>query len=171
MAGGPTVSRPELWTANELEAFLAVATNARLEAAWHLLATRGLRVREVLALQWTDVDSDAGRISVPNAVVGVPYTDLAVPCSSTASRALDARPVLDLLDRHHRRQEAERSEWGAFYRNADLVICCENGRPLHPRDLHRAFGQQVVTAGLRAIGLADLRRSGRCVARRERVRS
>lgn len=30
-----------------------------------------------------------------------------------------------------------RSAWGAEYRDEGLVVCREDGHPLHPRDLHR----------------------------------
>jgi integrase len=150
--------------------FLAAAADTRLEAAWHLLAHTWMRVGEVLALRWADLDVRDGRINIPNAVVGVPYAALALPPTGTGARHIDAcADVMGALSRHHLRQLAERSEWGARYIDADLIVCREDGRPLHPRALHRAFGQRVAAAGLPAIALADLHRSRQSVARRDGV--
>lgn len=139
------------------DAFLLAASGSQLEVAWHLVAVAGLRVGEVLALRWADVDATAGLINVRHAVFGVPYAALAVPRAVTGERVVDGVPVLDVLSRHHRRQEARRSEWGADYHDESLVVCRADGRPLHPRDLHRAFELAVADAGLPAIGLSDLR--------------
>ncbi len=153
--------RRSLWGGDAVEAFLSTGAHSRLEIAWHLLAVAGLRVGEVLALRWADVDASTGLIHVRHAVVGVPYAALALPASASGERVVDAHPVFDALERHHRRQEAARSEWGAEYDDGGLVVCRADGRPIHPRDLHHAFTCSVREAGLPAIRLHDLRRSWR----------
>lgn len=155
------MSRRSPWTADAVDAFLAAAVHTRLEVAWHLLAAVGLRVGEILALRWADVDATTGLINVRHAVVGVPYAALAVPDSATGERVVDARPVLDVLDRHHRRQAAARTEWDAEYRDEGLVVCRADGRPLHPRNLHRAFGCAAADASLPGLRLSDLCRRSR----------
>lgn len=163
--------RRELWDTDELDAFLAASTDTRVEAAWHLLADAGMRVGEVLALRWADVDTGTGRINVRNAVVGVSYAVLAAPPTGPSVRAITASPeVMGTLRRHRWRQDAERAEWGGYYRDGDLVVCREDGRALHPRVLHRAFRHRVAAAGLPDLGLADLRRSRDCAALQVEVR-
>ena len=152
MAGGSPVKRQETRDADELGAFLSAFASTRLEVAWHLLVDAGMRIGEVPALRWADVDAESGRIDVRNAVVGVPYTALAVPPAWLGARVISASPgVQDALRRHRRRQDAERSEWGEHYRDADLVVCREDGGPLHPRALNRVLRHE-------GLGLADLRR-------------
>lgn len=101
----------------------------------------------------------------------VPYSALALPASTPRERVIDALHVLDVLDRHHRRQEVARSEWGSDYHDEGLVVCRVDGRPLHPRDLHRAFSQTIVDGGLPSLRLSDLRRSQRAARTNEQVRS
>jgi integrase len=153
------------WAADTVDAFLAATAHSQLEAAWHLLAVIGLGVGEVLALRWADVDPTTGLIHVRHAVVGVPYAALAAPDWANGERVVDARPVLDVLDRHYRRQAAARTEWDVEYRDDGLVVCREDGRPLHPRDLHRAFGCADADTGLPGLRLSDLCR------RRRRIES
>lgn len=138
------------------EMFLASVEGTRLEVAWQLVAL-GLRVGEVLALRWADVDAATGRITVMRPVPGVPYSALAAPAFAPRERVVDGAAVLGLLDRHQRRQQAARSEWGSEYDDEGLVVCSENGRPLHPHDLHRAFSQAAIGAGLPVLRLSQLR--------------
>ncbi len=63
---------PELvtWTADELRTFLAWDRDEyrdELHALWHLIAHTGMRRSEALALRWSDVDLDGGRVSVRRA--------------------------------------------------------------------------------------------------------
>lgn len=147
------MSRPNSWDTDHLDAFLAAVSDTRLEAAWHLLAFAPIRIRELLALRWADVDTFGGRISIRDAVAGVPYAALAVPPGHLATRSILLEPVLvTALDRHHERQQAERSEWGGCYSDNSLVVCRENGRPLYRRDLNRTFRQIAERAGLGSVG-------------------
>lgn len=47
--------------------------------------------------------------------------------------------------------------WGPAYRDDDLVICREDGSPLHPDRLVDAFERQSKAAGLPRIRFHDLR--------------
>jgi len=164
------VRRRGAWTADELGAFLEASADTRLEAAWHLLADAGMRVGEVLAVRWADVDAENGRINVGDAVVGVPYSVLVAPLAAPGARVIAASPdLLDALRRHRRRQDAERSEWDCHFRDADLIVCREDGRPLHPRALHQAFRRRIAATGMPVIALADLCRSDGRRAPREAV--
>lgn len=147
--------------------FLAATVNTRLEAAWHLVAFSGIRVREVLAVRWMNIDAQAGLISVESAVAGVPYAAIAVPPTIESTRRIEVDPALaSILEIHRERQQAERSEWGACYASKDLVICREDGWPLHPRNLDRACRHAAERAGLPPVGLPTLRDTGRPASRR-----
>ncbi|MBS1848304.1 MAG: Arm DNA-binding domain-containing protein [Actinobacteria bacterium] len=68
-AMAPTELR--FWTPAELRTFLDLVREHRLVAAWHVSAMTGMRRGEVLGLRWADVDLDAARIHVRQALVSV----------------------------------------------------------------------------------------------------
>jgi integrase len=51
----------------------------------------------------------------------------------------------------------ERLAWGPAWTDAGLVFTREDGRPLHPREVTRAFTRHVLAAELPIIRLHDLR--------------
>jgi integrase len=53
----------QVWTPEQLRAFLSHVRDDRLYAAWLLVATTGLRRAELAGLRWLDVDLAAGRVS------------------------------------------------------------------------------------------------------------
>lgn len=153
--------RPSAWSADELASFLAEARGGRLEAAWMLAAVTDLRVGELLALRWRDVDLDRGELQVRHAVVGVPHEAIKQPTEARRIRTVRLDPLAALLLRMHRdQQRIARSEWSPDHRGEDLVICHEDGRPLHPRRLQAAFTRIADRAGVRLISLPSIRRTG-----------
>jgi proteasome lid subunit RPN8/RPN11 len=66
-----------VWSAAQVRPFLARVDGDRLEAAWWLFATTGMRRGEVVGLRWDNVDLDAGAVLIAEARVvtrGVAYT-------------------------------------------------------------------------------------------------
>ena len=57
-------SAHDVWTAEQLARFLAAARGHRLYAAFHLLATTGVRRAELCGLRWDAVDLEAGVLRV-----------------------------------------------------------------------------------------------------------
>lgn len=148
----------QCWEPEELARFLDHVRGTRLEAAWRLAAMTGMRRGEILGLRWSDVDLDGARISVRHAVVSVAYAVLESTPKTHQARVIDLDPVtVQQLQAHRQRQQIEREEWRANYRDNDLVVAKENGEPVHPHSFSQAFGRLVRSAGLRRIRLHDLR--------------
>ena len=146
------------WSPDELHEFLEQIAGSRLGAIWRLAAMTGMRRGEVLGLRWADIDFDAARLSVRQALVTVAYDVIQSTPKSQNARVidLDAETVSRLRD-HRRRQQDERAEWGAEYQDRDLVVAKENGEAIHPHTFSQTFERIIGLAGLRRIRLHDLR--------------
>ena len=161
LASPPRPGRPELrvWTAPELRAFLAAVEGDRLYALWLLAASTGMRRGEVLGVSWPDVDFGRARVAVRRSLVTVGH-EVVVSEPKTAkgrrSVALDPATVAG-LKAWRKHQVAERLAWGPTWTDSDLVFTREDGRPLHPREVTRAFTRHVLAADLPVIRLHDLR--------------
>jgi integrase len=111
-------------------------------------AMSGLRMGELLALRWLDVDWQAQRIRVRrNYVRG----HLGTPKSRRGSRSV---PLADRLggelDQHYRRT--------AYQADEDLVFANPHtGTPLDGAALLRAFQRTLLSAGVRKVRFHDLR--------------
>jgi integrase len=147
------------WTAKQLRAFLEHTADHRLQAAFVLLATTGMRRGECLGLRWSDVDLHAGRVSIMQTVIAVNHAvRIGSPKTARARRTvfLDAGTVAALRE-HRQRQLAERLLIGAGFTDHGLVFCRPDGAPLHPERFTRTFTIEAARAGLPAIRLHDLR--------------
>jgi integrase len=148
-----------VWTPAELATFLRHAADDRLGAAYHLVASTGLRRGELCGLRWSDVDLEAGVLVVARQhvevgreiMVGAPKTK-----AGARTVALDAGTVA-VLRAHKAAQAAERLAWGAGYCDGGLVFAKEDGTPLRPEYVTRHFLALSSEAGLPRIVLHGLR--------------
>ncbi len=158
------------WTPAQLRSFLDLVAGHRLEAAWHLSAMTGMRRGEVLGLRWADVDFDAARIHVRQALVSVAYELVVSTPKNHRARVIDLDPgTVDQLRDHRTRQLGDQAEWGSDYEDNDLVFCKENGEPLHPQTYTQAFERLVTKTDLPKIRLHDLRHTHATIALRAGV--
>ncbi|MEX2375860.1 MAG: site-specific integrase [Dehalococcoidia bacterium] len=160
-----TPSEIGFWEPHELRAFLESVRGHRLEAAWRVAAMTGMRRGEVLGLRWRDIDLDAARIAVRQALVSVAYEVTVSTPKTHQARTIDLDPgTVDQLRAHRHRQEYERKEWGSDYHDRDLAFCKENGTLIHPHTLSQAFERLVARSDLPHIRLHDLRHTHATIA-------
>ncbi len=162
LANPPQARRPEMrtWSAEELRRFLDSIGGDRLQAAYWLAASTGMRRGEVLGLRWSDVDLPAARLQVRQTLVSVGYSPTTSEPKTAKGRRqvpLDARTVA-VLKEHRRRQLEERLAIG-LRASSDLVFTELDGSPIHPDRFTKHFYALVRAAGLPAIRLHDLRHS------------
>ncbi len=124
-----------------------------------MIAHRGLRRGESCGLAWSDVDLNAGRLTVRQQIVQLgwdTYEDK--PKSDAANRevALDAGTVV-ALRAHRRRQIASRLQWGPAWIDSGKVFTREDGSTLHPATITSRFQALAAVAELPPIRLHDLR--------------
>jgi integrase len=125
-----------------------------------------------LALRWSDVNIDRGRLVVRQQLVQIaghhagPYCGQAhreMLFGSPKTASGDARIVeLDgqttgLLLEHRLRQDTERAQWGDAYADHGLVFAHEDGTPLYGDEVTKRFGELCDAAGVRRVRLHDLR--------------
>jgi len=145
----------------QAKALLVAARGERLEAAVHCGLLLGLRPGEVLGLCWSDVDLDAGLLSVTRSLkrernqlrLGEPKTPgskrtLAIPID-----------VLDALRRHRTRQRREQLMAGEMWVEIDLIFATEIGTPTDPSNLRRDLHRLCESAGIGSWSPNELRHS------------
>jgi len=159
----PRGASPELqvWTPQQLRAFLAHVRQDRLYALWLLVATTGMRRAELTGLRWADVDLDGARLSPRRPRVVVNYAvHESEPKTRMGKRSLALDPATAAALREHQaRQEQERAEVGAAWTDSGLVFTRPDGVAIHPDLITDWFRRLARGAGLPPIRLHDVRHS------------
>jgi integrase len=129
----------------------------------------GLRLGEAFGLAWTDVDLDAGRLTVRNALQRVRLEGektrkpmLVEPKSASSRRTMRLPAVaVQALYRHRSRQEQERAFAGEQWIGNPwgLVFTSTIGTPLDGRKTLTRFHKLLNAAGIPEMRLHDLRHS------------
>jgi integrase len=151
----------------EARQFLSVVEGDRLSAAFLLALGTGLRLGELLALRWDDLDLKAGTLTVRRGLCrvydqedGERKTRLVFqePKSARSRRTIPMPSnILAALKKHKIRQNEERLLVGAAYGDQGLVFCTPIGTPIDPRNMARHFDGCLRKAGLPHVRFHDLR--------------
>lgn len=144
----PSLPRTEMdcFSPDEVRVFLA-ACDKEYYALWATAVMTGVRLGELLALQWADIDWHSGTIRVCRSLY---KGEFVTPKTSRSTRTIgmSSRLAGILLEHRH----------SAPYSPHDVVFCTPDGTPLDPANLRvRVFGQTLRRAGLRRIRIHDLR--------------
>lgn len=149
---------------------LSVAQIRQLEAAlaghdwaalYALAYTLGVREGEALALEWADVDLEAGTLRISRTVRRIGGQDVYEPPKSRRSRRpLPLSPALVAALRATRVRQAEaRLRAGSFWQRSALVFTTADGRSLSPTTALRQLQAALEAAGLPRVTFHDLRHS------------
>jgi integrase len=155
----PAKVKPDLHplTADQVRTFIASLDGDRMGPLYITAIGTGLRQGELLALRWSDVDLDAGSLTVKHALN--PKTRvLAEPKTDRARRTLRlGREVVAFLRDQRRQQVEERLAAGPGWSDGDFVFTSPSGRPLDGSNVTHAFGAAITRAGLPHQRFHDLR--------------
>lgn len=154
-----TIPAVMVWTLEQTGHFLDTCSGHRLYALFHLIAYRGLRRGEACAVHWTDVDLDAGTLTVAWQIVQHGWaTELKPPKTDGSARtiALDTTTA-NALKTHRHRQNRERLAAGPGWTDTGLVFTRDDGAALHPAAVTDLFHTLTAAAGLPPVRLHDLR--------------
>jgi integrase len=144
------------WTADQLDVFLEAIEPHRLAPAFHLGAYTGMRRGELLGLRWKDIDLDANRLSVRQALVSVAY-EMHISDVKTGSgrRTIDIEEeTVEVL--RSWRKEREQEVGGPIAEDA-LVFTKADGAWVHPDIFSQIFDRVVARIAVPEITLHDLR--------------
>lgn len=146
-------------TTEQVQHLLASIQQDRLYAAFLLEIGTGLRLGELLALRWEDVDLERGVIQIRQSIVRTKNGLLLQAPKTDRSRRSIVLPekVVKELRRWNDRQAQEKLLLGQSYQDHGLVFCQKNGQWLEPTNFSKYFGKLLEQAGLPHVRFHDLR--------------
>jgi integrase len=148
-------------TVDEARRFLHQLEGHRLETLFTLMLMTGLRRGETLGLQWTDLDTKKGVLTVRRQLQREGDGLVTRDTKTQRSRRVVNLPaqMLDLLKSHRHEQEVARKALGPAWIDSGFIFTTPLGGPLDPRNLLRAFKKVCIEAGLGDWHLHELRHS------------
>jgi len=153
------VPRKEVWTPEELRAFLDGAASHTLHPLWVVMVATGCRLGEMLALKWTDVDLPAGVVKVRGNLQRIRGAWVkSTPKTRAGERTITLPPEgLAAL----KIQRARLAEWrlkaGADWQDTGLVFTGLKGQPLQPSVVEHALARECERLGLPKVTPHGLR--------------
>lgn len=147
-----------LWRPDEAARFLDVARSDRLFAFFYVLMGTGLRRGEILALTWADIQGDSLSVTKNRVKRGSQIITQSPKTAKGTRRIALAPDVVEVLNDHRHRQEAEREALGvAWADTTGLVFTSVIGTPLDPDNLTRTRRRLMKQAGVPEVTFHDLR--------------
>lgn len=158
----PSVVRPEIvpLTAPEAKAVLQAAVGHRNAARWTVALALGLRQGEALGLRWSDVDLDAGILTVRHALQRQAGKGLVLvsPKSGAGRRRLVLPEPLRLALLAHREEQLGEQEYAeGIWQDLGFVFSQADGRPIGAPSDWAAWKALLARAGVRDARLHDAR--------------
>ncbi len=160
----------DVWSPDELRAFLVAIKDHPLAPAYVLAASTGMRRGEVLGLRWDDVDLDLRTIAIRQTVISVNYEVLrSEPKTARGRRTISIDEATAAILRYH---HAVAKRAGGIHEHplfGRLVFARPDGSPIHPDFFSQTFDRTVAKQKLRKVRLHDLRHSYATLALRAGV--
>lgn len=155
-------------TYEEQMQFLDSLEDDRLSFAFILALATGIRIGELLALKWENVDLDNKIIKIKLSLSRVKNFDENI---NTKTKLIFKEPktkagkrdipipdsVIKEFRKHKKRQNEEKLIAGQIYEDNDLVIATELGKPIDQRNLTRKFKSICKRADLQDVNFHALR--------------
>ena len=139
---------------------LLSSEDTKYKVAIILTVFTGVRLGELMGLEWQDVDFKNGIISINRSSqylsdMGV-FTK--VPKTESSIREI-AIPefIISLLEEYNLWYEEQKSIYGELWTNSDRLFVQADGKPMHPSTISKWFVKYVGTIGLPVINFHGLR--------------
>ncbi|HUP76809.1 MAG TPA: tyrosine-type recombinase/integrase [Acidimicrobiales bacterium] len=149
---------PKHWSPEQARQFLALCEGDRLRPLWAFLLGSGLRIGEVVWLQWHNVDFERGLVRINEFATVINHEVVAsVGKSRDAIRTVDIDEHLAQVLRQQRKTQASEQLASADYEVTDYVFTKPNGGAHHPNHLSKVLAQLTVECGLPRLTAHGLR--------------
>lgn len=130
------VTKSQLWTAKDLRSFLETAESHRLYALYWLAAYTGMRLGEIVALRWSDVDFEKKLVRVHRSVTLTDSGRVEGTVKSGKERFVSFDDQTKSVLQAHRLMQVSDMELAQnSWEGTDYVFCTEVGLPLYPTTL------------------------------------
>lgn len=148
------------WTLDELRAFYAHVAEDRLLPLWRLAGFTGLRRGEIADLRWRNVDLDGGQLHLASQRAKGAGEVRSGRLKGKRGRTVALDPAtVAALRTWRKRQAEERMAWPGEWPAEGWLFTHEDGSPLHPDSITKAFRKRVRNAGLPTLTFHGLRHS------------
>jgi integrase len=130
--------KPVILTLPQLNDFFSAIQDHRLQPLYVIALSLGLRRKEIIELRWANINLEQGSL-----------TTMEEGKSENSYRTLPLpRFLVDVLKKHHQRQEIERRLLGDDWHEQGRVFPSEVGTAISGRNLLRHFKSVLKKAGL-----------------------
>jgi integrase len=154
-----------VWDGDQAAAFLASSSDSRWYPLFAAALGTGMRRGELCGLRWSDVDLEAGTLSVRASRVLVGGQPVEGDPKSGKGRRVDLDAgTVAVLRRWRTVQLEERMAWGPAWVDSGYVFTREDGEPIHPESASTAFEHASKKSELPAIRFHDLRHTHATIA-------
>jgi integrase len=154
----PKRSIPRHWSPEQAREFLGLMDGDRTFAIWAFLMGSGLRIGELVALRWRNVDLDAGFVRVVEFSAVLRHEVVSSRGKSRdAVRSIDLDPGLIRVLKLQRTEQAKERLAALSYEESDHVFTKPSGGPYHPQYLSRLLSRTTEELGLPRLSAHGLR--------------
>jgi integrase len=156
----PKVRRsiPRHWSPEQARQFLGLMEGDRTYPIWAFLIGSGLRIGELVALRWPNVDLDGQVVRVVEFVTYVGHELVSSPGKSRDSvRSIDLDEGIVRVLRMQRLRQKEERLVAEHYEESDYVFTKPTGGPYHPQYLSRLLFSYTKELGLPRLSAHGLR--------------
>ena len=142
-----------VWTEDDFRRFIAVVDDIKYKAVYSFLYLTGCRRGEALALKWSDIDLEEGKVHISKTCdfhePGKSFVILDTPKNTSSIRDVYLpSSLIELLRKYKAEMKHEED---------DFVFCGDE--PMKAETLRRSFNEYSKTAGVPQIRIHDLRHS------------
>ncbi len=157
-----------VFTLDEQMKFLKAVQGHKYEMAFTLDLDTGLRLGELLALKWKDMDFINNTLRVNKSIKRVTFIDKngkrenkiieQTPKTESSNRTVPIpENIIKDLKKYKIKQLEIKLKNKEFYSDHDYIFCDEFGNPLDPKKIPRNFKSILKKAGMRDIKFHSLR--------------